>query len=100
MTAELAESNHLGVKKQRPSDNDTLAKASPARLKVEPTVQSSTPCEDYLDFKRAARRNRKQRLKYTGRPDSAGLEILEPLGLRVVVTLDQAAQAIWKRLQQ
>jgi hypothetical protein len=55
--------DHPGVKKQRPRGNDTLAKVSPAKLKVEPTVQSWTPREDYWDFKLASRRNRKQRLK-------------------------------------
>jgi hypothetical protein len=62
VTAELGENDHLAVKKQRPSGNHNSAKAPQAKLEVDSAVQSWTPHEDYLDFKRASRRNRKQRL--------------------------------------
>jgi hypothetical protein len=56
----MTENNYLGMKKPRPNGIDTEFQA---RIKVEPTVQSWTSREDYLDFKLASRRNRKQRLK-------------------------------------
>jgi hypothetical protein len=53
-----------GVKRQRPGAKGTVAKASSAKPKVEPAVQSWTSREDSWDFKLASRRNRKRRLKF------------------------------------
>jgi hypothetical protein len=64
VTADLAENDHLSVKKQNPSSTDNLANTSFAKGKIRPTLQNWTPREDYLDFKLASRRNRKKRLKF------------------------------------